>query len=41
MKHVQGNYQIHAVFDDRPRVCRMWRHELGLLVFQVGDNIEF
>jgi predicted kinase len=31
---------IHAVFDDRPRVIRMWR-ENGLNVIDCGNGIEF
>lgn len=39
--HISGKYQVVAVFDDRPSVCRMWR-ELGLKVFQLGNPyIEF
>ena len=30
------NYNVAAVVDDRPRVCRMWR-EKGLPVIQIGD----
>lgn len=32
-------YNVQAVVDDRPSVCRMWR-ELGLKVIQVGDPHE-
>lgn len=40
-EHVRHNYNVHAVIDDRPSVCRMWR-ELGLFTFQVGDpHVEF
>lgn len=40
-EHVRHNYNVHAVIDDRPAVCRMWR-ELGLFTFQVGDpHVEF
>lgn len=39
--HVRHSYNVHAVIDDRPAVCRMWR-ELGLFTFQVGDpHVEF
>jgi len=31
---------IHVVFDDRPRVLRVWR-ELGLNVVDVGKGVEF
>jgi predicted kinase len=34
---IQGKYHVKYVIDDRPSVCRMWRNELGLKVFQVGD----
>lgn len=37
----KDEFDIQGVFDDRPKVCRMWR-ELGLTVFQVGDPyVEF
>ena len=40
-EHVRHNYNVRAVIDDRPSVCRMWR-ELGLFTFQVGDpHVEF
>jgi predicted kinase len=35
--HVRDNYNVVAVVDDRPSVCRMWRDEVGLFVFQVGN----
>jgi len=35
--HIRGKYNVVSVIDDRPSVCRMWRDELGLFVFQVGD----
>jgi predicted kinase len=39
--NIKGRYNVLGIFDDRPKVCRMWR-ELGLPVFQVGDpDIEF
>jgi predicted kinase len=34
--HVQAQYNVLGVIDDRPKVCRMWRG-LGLSVFQVGN----
>lgn len=41
MKHIDGNYKVEAVFDDRPKVVRMWQ-DLGLNVVQCGNqNIEF
>jgi predicted kinase len=41
LKHIQGNWEIDFVLDDRPRVVRMWRAELGLTVLQCAPNIEF
>jgi predicted kinase len=39
--NIHGKYNVIAVFDDRPQVCRLWR-ALGLTTFQVGDpHIEF
>lgn len=39
--HVAPKYCVKFVFDDRPKVCRMWR-SLGLTVFQIGNPyIEF
>jgi len=35
--HIRGKYNVICAVDDRPSVCRMWRDELGLFVFQVGD----
>lgn len=41
-EHIKGKYNVLAIIDDRPTVCRMWRDELGLKVFQVGDpHFEF
>lgn len=36
-KYVEGKYNVLGVIDDRPVVCRMWRDDLGLPVFQVGN----
>ena len=38
-EHIKGKYHVLGVFDDRPKVLRMWR-ELGLVTFNVqqGDN---
>lgn len=36
-KYIKGKYNVLAIFDDRPSVCRMWRDELGLPVMQLGD----
>lgn len=35
-KYIKDKYEVVAVFDDRPKVCRMWRN-IGLTTFQVGD----
>lgn len=38
---IEPNYAVLGVFDDRPKVCRMWR-KLGLNVAQMGNpHIEF
>lgn len=37
-QHIAGKYYVEFVLDDRPSVCRMWRYELGLPVFQVNDK---
>lgn len=34
-KYIRGNYNIHAVFDDRNQVVRYWR-SIGLPTFQVN-----
>lgn len=39
--YVAPHYNVLFVLDDRPQVCRMWRAELGLTVFQVAENWEF
>jgi predicted kinase len=36
--HVNGVYDVKAVFDDRPQVVRMW-HDLGLKVWSTGDQL--
>jgi predicted kinase len=42
IQHVEGEYNIHVVLDDRPTVSRMFRYELGLNVVQIGNPyIEF
>lgn len=33
--HIEGKYNVLAVFDDRDKVVNMWRNELGLLCCQV------
>lgn len=37
---IRQNYLPMGIYDDRPRVIRMWK-ELGLFVFDCGDGIEF
>lgn len=40
-KYIRDKYEVLAVIDDRPSVCRMWR-EIGLNVMQVGNpDFEF
>ena len=39
-KHIKDNFTVLEVYEDRPRVCRMWR-DLGLPVLQVGAKDEF
>ena len=41
MQEIHGKWRVRFVIDDRPRVVRMWRAELGLKVFDVGDGREF
>ena len=38
--HIKDKYFVKAVFDDRPKVIRMWLG-MGLFVFNVGDGHEF
>src|SRR5271165_786814 len=33
---IEGRYNIHCVFDDRLKVCRMW-HRIGLNLMRIGD----
>jgi len=37
-KYIKDKYNVLCVIDDRPSVCRMWRYEIGLPVFQVNDK---
>ena len=37
-RHVAGRYSVAFVIDDRTRVVRMWRDELGLTVLQCADG---
>lgn len=40
-REIDGRYNVEAVFDDRPKVARMWR-SIGLSVYQCGDpHVEF
>lgn len=39
-QEVRDNYNVVAVFDDRPCVVRLWR-SLGLYVFDCGNGVEF
>ena len=36
-KHIEPNFEVIGVFDDRDRVVKMWR-ELGLRVYQVAPG---
>lgn len=35
---IANKYRVDVVLDDRPRVVRMWRYDLGLKVFQLNDK---
>jgi hypothetical protein len=37
---IEPYYNVQIVFDDRPRVIRMWRKH-GLFVADVGNGVEF
>lgn len=37
-KHVEPHYQVAYVLDDRDKVVRMWREELGLVCLQVAPG---
>lgn len=39
-KHIEPNFNVLGVFDDRPQVLRMWR-SIGVPVFDVGSGLEF
>lgn len=39
-QNIKGKYDIWGVFDDRPRVIKMWKL-LGLPVYNCGDGIDF
>lgn len=36
--YIRPYYDIQFVIDDRDRVVKMWRHELGLPCFQVAEG---
>jgi predicted kinase len=38
--HIEGKYNVLFIFDDRPKVVRMWKR-LGLPVFNVGGERDF
>ena len=35
---IKGKYDVKFTVEDRPRVCRMWRDELGLFCLQVNHR---
>lgn len=37
-RHVQGIYEVEGVLDDRDRVVKMWREDLGLTCLQVAPG---
>jgi len=39
-KYIKPYFNVEAVYDDRPKVVRMWR-EIGLTVFDCGNGVEF
>lgn len=39
-EHIRDNFNVVAVFDDRPQVIRMWK-SIGLQVFDVAQSEEF
>jgi len=36
-RYIGHRYNVRVAIDDRPSVCRMWKHELGLNVVNVGN----
>lgn len=38
VNEIMDRYNVRVVIEDRPKVVRMWRYELGLTVFQVDDK---
>ena len=39
-EEIKSKFDVVCVFDDRPRVIRMW-HKLGLTTFNCGTGVEF
>lgn len=37
-RYVRDKYNIRFVLDDRDRVVKMWRNEIGLKVLQVAEG---
>lgn len=37
-QHIRGRYNVAFVLDDRNQVVDLWRHELGLVCFQVAEG---
>ncbi len=37
-RHIVGLYEVEGVLDDRDRVVKMWREELGLTCLQVAPG---
>lgn len=35
---IAGKYDVRFTVEDRPRVCRMWRDELGIFCYQVAHR---
>lgn len=36
--HIRDHFNVRYVLDDRDRVVKMWRNELGLTVLQVAEG---
>lgn len=39
-EHIEPNYNVMGVFDDRPQVLRTWQNELGLFTFNVNQDVD-
>ena len=37
-EHIEQNYDVLFVIDDRPKIVRTWRYEVGLPVFAIDDR---